>query len=72
LEIKLEFATRLFPDSARAVEKNCHGRSPHSTNNGYGTPPAGIFPNLPKTSVRISIVRKGRIKDHATPTTVCL
>ena len=55
-----------------AVEKNCQGSIPQKTSSGYGTPPEGIFPNFPKTNVRISMVRKGRITDQLTPTTVCL
>src|SRR5208337_4848617 len=52
LEIKLEFDTRLFPLSAIAVEKNCQGSMPQKTSSGYGTPPEGILPSFPNTTVR--------------------
>src|SRR5262245_36910212 len=71
-EIRFAFVTRLLPLSESAVEKNCHGSIPQKTRSGYLTPPDGILPSLPKTSVRTTIVRMGRISDQATPTTVCL
>src|SRR6476659_7113242 len=64
LEIRFELVTRLLPLSVSAVAKNCHGSMPQKTRSGYRTPPAGILPNLPKTSVSITMVRTGRSMDH--------
>src|ERR1700723_3296717 len=72
LEIRFEFTTRLFPLSDIAVEKNCHGSMPQKTSRGYGTPPEGILPNFPKTTVSTIMVKSGRTSDQATPTKVCL
>ena len=72
LEIRLEFVTRLFPLSAIAVEKNCQGNMPQRTRRGYGTPPEGILPSFPKTTVSTIMVKRGRMSDHPTPTKVCL
>src|SRR5690606_12689006 len=68
LEIRLVLLTRLCPLSANAVAKNCHGNIAQKTNNGYGTPPEGIFANLEKTIVRTPTVSTGRITDQDTPT----
>src|SRR4029077_20989962 len=71
-DIRFEFATRLLPLSERAAEKNCQGSIPQNTSNGYRTPPDGMLPSFPKTIVRTTIVRTGRMSDQAMPTTVCL
>ena len=73
LLMRLEFPMRLFPDSENAVEKNCHGNSPANTISAYGASPSvGSLANRPKTRVNTTIVRKGRITVHASPTIVCL
>jgi hypothetical protein len=71
-EIIFALDTRLLPLSVIEVEKNCQGSIPQKTRRGYGRPLAGILPSFPKTTVRTTIVRNGRINDQLTPTTVCL
>src|SRR5258706_2944591 len=58
--------------SANAVEKNCHGSSAVNVNTAYGTPSDGSFAIRPKTTVKMTIVKNGRMNAHKTPIEVCL
>src|SRR5215471_17239614 len=71
--IKFELAIRLFDASLSAVEKSVHGSIPQSTTRAYGAVPSLANPaTRPKITVKMIIVRNGRMIAHATPITVCL
>src|SRR4029079_5751575 len=58
--------------SPNAVAKNCHGKSAVKVSTAYGTPSAGNFAMRPKTTVKMTIVRKGRMKAQSTRGAFCL
>src|SRR5208282_5376245 len=62
LEIRLALPIRLLLDSLRAVEKNCQGSIAAMTSSAYGAAPgAGSLAILLKTTVKTTVVSKGRI-----------
>ena len=63
----------MFDASPRIVENRNHGSMPAKTMIGYGAVPSlGRLASRPKTIVKTTIVRNGRITAQATPITVCL
>src|SRR6266568_668017 len=58
--------------SERALAKKFQGSMAAKTSNGYGIPSDGSLASSPKTTVKTSIVTRGRITLQATPITVCL
>ena len=73
LLIMWEAPTIEFELDCIAFEKYCHGNKAENTIIGYGTVPSvGSFATLPNITVKIIMLRNGRIMLHATPITVCL
>src|SRR6266851_1050041 len=68
LPIRLALATMLLDASLNTDEKRYQGNIPANTIRAYGAAPSlGSFANLPKTTVKTTIVRKGRKIAQATP-----
>src|SRR6516225_595984 len=66
LLMRLAFAMTLFEASATAVAKKLHGSMPAKTISAYGAVPSeGRLANLPKTMVKTTMVRKGRMSAQA-------
>ena len=54
-------------------KRKLQGSMPAKTINAYGAVPSeGSLASLPKTTVKITMVRNGRMSAQAAPITVCL
>src|SRR4029077_5343377 len=66
LLIRLALPIRLLEASATAVAKKLHGSIPAKTISAYGAVPSdGSWASLPKTTVKMIIVRNGRMMAQA-------
>ncbi len=68
----LAFDIKLLLLSERELENKYQGSVPAITKIGYGIPSDGHFATIPNMTEKTTIDKKGLIKLHDTPITVCL